>query len=152
MPVLSRISPLRCSMRAVSKLSCFVVALLLASVLVPEAQAGDGLFARLRRRACKTQCVQPSTCQQSCTAPKVRYQVNSCGQCVQVLDARIYGKCVYPICPTDQDCTNARKNCCLANGLPENCDSIACTACFLACQLSAAVCPDNVRRTPCGCN
>lgn len=88
-------------MRVVSKLSCFVVALLLASVLVPEAQAGDGLFARLRRRACKSQCVQPSPCQQTC---KTEY-CESVKVCERFKDhPDIYNRCMCIAKTGYQDC------------------------------------------------
>lgn len=53
-------------MTRVSKLSGAIFALMLISFIVPDVHAGDGLFARLRNRNCKTQCVPQATCQSSC--------------------------------------------------------------------------------------
>lgn len=53
-------------MNWVSKLSGAIFAVMLISFVVPDVQAGDGLFGRLRNRICRTQCVQTPTCQEVC--------------------------------------------------------------------------------------
>lgn len=53
-------------MNWVPKLSGSIFAVMLISFVVPDVQAGDGLFGRLRNRICRTQCVQTPTCQEVC--------------------------------------------------------------------------------------
>ena len=58
-------------MSVVSKLSCMLIALILLSVVIPDARAGDGIFGRIRNRICKSNCSPcppvPS-CEQNCCA------------------------------------------------------------------------------------
>ncbi len=56
-------------MNWVSKLSGAIFALMLISFVVPDAQAGDGLFSRLRSKICRTKCAPAPTCQTACTSP-----------------------------------------------------------------------------------
>lgn len=87
-------------MNWVSKLSGAIFALMLISFIVPDLQAGDGLFARLRNRNCKTQCVPQATCQSSCVP-----QPTCFSQCLQ--QPTCYSPCVpQPTCtnPCVQGC------------------------------------------------
>ena len=56
-------------MNWVSKLSGAIFALMLISFVVPDAQAGDGLFSRLRSRICRAKCPPTPTCVRACTSP-----------------------------------------------------------------------------------
>ena len=56
-------------MNWVSKLSGAIFALMLISFVVPDAQAGDGLFSRLRSRICRAKCAPAPTCATACTSP-----------------------------------------------------------------------------------
>jgi len=47
-------------------LSGAIFALMLISFLVPDAQAGQGLFSRLRSKICKANCPPPPTCEELC--------------------------------------------------------------------------------------
>ena len=53
-------------MNWVSKLSIAIFALMLISFAAPDAQAGDGLFSRLRSKICKAKCPPAPTCEELC--------------------------------------------------------------------------------------
>jgi len=53
-------------MNWVSKLSGAVFALMLISFVAPDAQAGEGLFGRLRSKICKAKCPPAPTCEELC--------------------------------------------------------------------------------------
>ena len=58
-------------MNWVSKLSTAFLALMLIGSVVPEAQAGDGLLARLRSKICKAKCPPVRTCTSHCNSQPV---------------------------------------------------------------------------------
>ena len=53
-------------MNWVSNLNRTIIAVLLLSFVSTTAQAGDGLFGRLRNKACRTKCSPVLTCEQLC--------------------------------------------------------------------------------------
>lgn len=53
-------------MNWVSNLNRVIFAVLLLSFVAGTAQAGDGLFGRLRNKACRTKCAPVLTCEQLC--------------------------------------------------------------------------------------
>ena len=53
-------------MNWVSNLNRVIFAVLLLGFVAGTAQAGDGLFGRLRNKACRTKCAPVLTCEQLC--------------------------------------------------------------------------------------
>ena len=53
-------------MNWVSKLSGAIIALMLISFVAPDAQAGEGMFSRLRSKICKAKCPPAPTCEELC--------------------------------------------------------------------------------------